>query len=450
LRLTLGEIANIVKGRLSNASPETTIKRVITDSRMAKEGDLFIAIRGERFDGVDFVRDAINKGALAALVPENYSGEEPHIKVKDTVKALHSLAKHHRNSLRNTLVIAITGSVGKTTTKELIYHLLKSKYRVRRAIKSYNNYIGVPLTILDTGEDTEILVAEVGINHPGETRPLAELLKPHFAVLTRVGRAHLEFFGSLKEIALEKSELFKLLKEGGKAILNIDSPHFEVFESSIPSGVDIVTYGIEGGDVHPESYKMDEMGTEFILFGKSFHISIPGRGALSNALAAVTVALSLGIDYNSLKSSLLRFEGVPMRMERKDLGKITVVNDAYNSNPDSLLELFETFKGNSKRRRILVLGDMLELGEKSKELHFEAGKILARMGYRHLITIGKLGKIIGEGARSEGLSEVFNFDSVKEAAYFLKGYLKDGDVMLLKASRKMGLEKLVEILAEDI
>ncbi len=449
MRYTLGEIAEIIGGKLRGVDPSIEVRGISTDTRTLRKGEIFFALEGERFDGSMFIKDAIRRGAPAAVAPSGYEGEEPVIEVDDPLIALGKLAAHHRLSLKNLKVIAVTGSVGKTTTKDLIYHLLKDSFKTQKSPKSFNNFVGVPLTIFKADEETACLVAEAGINRKGEMQHLAMILNPDIAVLTRVGRAHVGYLGSMEDIAWEKSALFKRIRTGGTAILNADSPYVEIFEKAVPDGVRIFFYGIEKGDLKPDSCDFQEKRTEFVLKGEKIIVPKPGRGMLEDALAAISVALTFGIDLKTIGKRLATFEGSPMRMQISEIRGIEIVNDAYNANPDSMIELFRAFPETGNRRNIFVLGDMLELGDEAEELHREIGRAFSEFDHRILIAIGPLAREMARSAKEAGVEKVYSFLDINEAIEFIKAFVKPGDRLLLKASRLVELERIEQALKEE-
>ncbi|HDM90429.1 MAG TPA: UDP-N-acetylmuramoyl-tripeptide--D-alanyl-D-alanine ligase [candidate division WOR-3 bacterium] len=448
MRYRLRDVAEIVEGVLLSGDPSAPVAGISTDSRTIEKGELFFALEGENFDGVYFVKDALKKGACGAVVPQSYQGPGPIIKVEDTLKALGKLAAHYRSHLKNTRVIGITGSVGKTTTKELLAHVLEARFSVKKSPKSFNNLVGVPLTLFSADPQTEFLVAEAGISKIGEMEKLAEILRPDIAILTRVGRAHVGYLRSTETIAREKSRLFEKLGRGGFAVVNAESPHYEIFVESVPEGRDVILYGLESGDFKPERYVLSGEGTEFVVEGHRYWLPRPGPGNLENALAVLLVALRLGMDPEEIAERFSSFQGPPMRMQRRKVGPFEVVNDAYNANPDSMAELFRAFPETNSERNIFVLGDMLELGEEAERLHRETGRVFAETGHRILIAIGPLARELARGAREAGADRVFSFLDLEEALEFLREFLRPGDRILLKASRLMEFEKIERALEE--
>ncbi|MGB9823556.1 MAG: UDP-N-acetylmuramoyl-tripeptide--D-alanyl-D-alanine ligase [Candidatus Hydrothermia bacterium] len=447
---TIREIAHVIRGKLRNANPNLSVHGFTTDSRSVTPNSIFFAIKGEKHNGLDFAKEAVEKGAIAVVAPYGHGIEIPLplIEVDDTVLAMARLAKYKLSRVKSK-IIGITGSVGKTTTKELIFSLLATKYKVFKSKKSYNNHIGLPLTILEMKEPIDYLILEYGTNHPGEIAYLTSIAKPDIAIITKIGTAHIEYFFTQENIALEKGKIFEDLKPGGTAFVNSSTPYFDIIYKRIPYTARKITYGLTNGDVKPDFYETTPFGTTFNYKGTSFYFPLPGKGMLENAIGALAVAEHLNVPLTDIASVLRDFRDEKMRMEKKEIKDIIFVNDAYNANPDSMMELLETFK-DLNTRRIFILGDMLELGDKAEEEHKKVGKKFAEMGYNILITYGSLARLISEEAQKLGVEMVFHFETKDEIVFFLKEFLKPGDWVILKASRGMALEdvekKLEEIL----
>jgi len=446
----LKEIEVITGGKLLDADPELEIKGVSTDSRTVKEGDLFFAIRGPKFDGADFAREALEKGASCVVLPFGKGPSDiPRILVDSPILALGRLANYKIKRM-SAKVIGITGSVGKTTTKELIYTLLSARFKVYKSKKSYNNNIGLPLTILNAPPDIDFLVLEYGTNHPGEISYLTYIARPHIAVLTKVARSHLEFFVNTLNVAIEKAGLFEALPPKGIAVINAETIHLDEIEKRIPPLVKKIFYGVDKGDIKPSRYTFEEDKTKFSVDGVELILPIPSRGMLENALAAIVVAKELEIPLHEMKELLRNFRDESMRMEIIKLESgFKIVNDAYNSNPDSLMELFKTFNEQEDKRLIFVLGDMLELGDKALELHKEAGVKFVETGHKILFTCGNLARFISEEAAKRG-AEVYHFQSKKALQDALLNFVKRGDTILFKASRAMQFEDIIKNLEEKL
>ena len=455
--LKLREILEATGGELISGDPGAEIKSISLDSRTLRKDDLFIALKGKHFDGHDFLKEAREKGARGLLAektsefPRRNSGFIS-VGVEDTLRALQDLAAHYRNKF-NIPVVAITGSNGKTTVKEIAAHLLKRKYTVLKAPDSYNNEIGLPLTLLNLTPLQEVAVLEVGTNAPGEVKRLAEISRPSLGVITNIGEAHIEYLGSREKIAREKGELFLPLRQEDKAVLNEDDSWVRKIKEKTEAQV--ITYGIEEkADFRAERIRDRGRSLEFDLNGVKINLPLPGY----YALAASATAQALGIDLNLIKEGLESFPGVPLRMEVVSLGGLEVINDAYNANPTSvkaslvsLKKISESAVAGKQGRKIAVLGDMLELGEESFSFHREVGKF-ARGIVDFLLTVGNISKIIARSALEEGLEEekIFICQNNREAAEHLLRIARSGDTLLIKGSRKMKMEEIVDALSSAL
>ncbi len=444
----LRDVVRITGGKPQSIELDREIKYFCEDSRNVKNESIFICIKGEKFDGAEFAEEAIKKGAVAVLAPFSAPIPKniPAIYVDDVFLALGRLAREKLKAL-NTKIVGITGSVGKTTTKELTYTMLSIKYKVYKSKKSFNNHIGLPLTILEAPEHIDYLVLEYGTNHPGEIRYLTSIARPHFPIITKIGTAHIEFFETKESIAREKGTLLKEMDLDGTAFINAETECFEILNSMVPYTVNKISFGVNSGDIRPEKYEFDESGTRFKYKGIEFFFPLPGMGMLQNIMGSLALAEYLKIPLDDINKVIREFRNEKMRMERTTIKGINIVNDAYNSNPDSLSELLRTFK-EGEGRLIFVLGDMLELGDKAEEEHRRMGKLFVELGHKVLITVGDLSRFVSEEARKMGLSETFHFNNKTDTVEFLKNYLKSGDTLILKASRRMMLEEIVKKLEE--
>lgn len=428
---------------------------VSIDSRKIHEGDLFVALRGDRFDGHDFIRDALEAGATAAVVEQSWLLKQkkrtvrglPLIPVPEALAALQSLALYHRRRL-GLPVVGVTGSNGKTTTKEMIAAILGTHFRVLRSEGSLNNHIGLPLTLLRMRRTHEIVIAEMGMNHSGEITHLCEIAEPTAGVVTNVGSAHLEFFDDLDGIASAKRELVEAIGPHGFVVLNGDDPRVSAMSASTEARS--ITFGLSGGvDVRGEIIEF--IGGVFPLFryndGAPIRLWVPGRHNVSNALAAVAVAEAMGCSPEEIQDGLESYRGVKWRTEVIESGGIVVLNDAYNSNPVSAvaaLALLRDWNNSRPMRRVAVLGDMLELGKKAGELHAVIGQEAFECGVELLVAVGEHAGEIADGARLVGMSgdRILLTENADTAWDALDGRLGLGDLILLKASRGVGLERL--------
>ncbi len=433
------------------------IKGISIDSRKIKEGELFIAIKGDRFDGHDFVPAAIKNGAWGALVDRSalevkynsLGGLKNILPVEDTLFALQELSHEHRKRY-SIPVVGITGSNGKTTTKEMLAGILHRMGPVLKNEGNLNNHIGVPLTLLKLAPHHRAAVVEMGMSAPGEIDLLARLTDPDVGVITNAGPAHLEFLGTVDGVAEAKAELLGNLRAGGTAVLNADDRHFATFKKKWSGRT--VSFGIEEkADVRASDIRQDKDVTDFTLSAGGSKILVRlravGRYNVYNALAAAAAALAVGMTPDAVKSGLDEFEPVAMRSELKLVHGRAVLADYYNANPGSVQAALETLITlRTGARSVAVLGDMLELGEASAEAHKEIGRAAARLGVSILITLGPQSTHILEGAREGGMpkNRLFAAGSHAEAADMLEKNSQNGDVVLIKGSRGMKMEKILE------
>ncbi|MCA9305209.1 MAG: UDP-N-acetylmuramoyl-L-alanyl-D-glutamate--2,6-diaminopimelate ligase [Phycisphaerales bacterium] len=447
---TAGGIARATGGELTG-EPGVRLTGVCTDTRAITSGCVFVALVGERFDAHDFVRDAVQKGA-ACVVVHNDAGDPavPVIRVRDTGAALMDMGAAWRRELTRSRVIAVTGSNGKTTTCRMIDAVLGVSLTGRASIKSFNNAIGVPLTVLGAKETDDYLVAEAGMNAPGEMEPLSRVLTPDIAVIASIGRAHIGAFpDGVLGIAREKAQLAAHLAPGGVIVATADSPELREVLGNDPR---VVWVGeADDSDVRVVGIEPTEPGTTFRADDQAFTVPAPGRHNALNAALAVVVARRMGLVDDAIRQGLARFIPPPMRLQRLHLGGVTVINDAYNANPDSMIAALRHFAESpvttaehGRGRRVAVLGQMLEMGDHSDALHAEVARFLRdelRGRIDLLVTVGT-----GDGgARVTGAAH--HFDSLDDAAIAaIASMVKAGDTLLLKGSRGVGLERLIPAL----
>lgn len=462
MKLSMGEVA--ARLGASAGTPDRLIEGYSIDSRTLTPGSLFFALRGPRFDGHEFVGQALDRGASGAVVErafrEKVSPEMAArlIGVSDTVTALQVLAQSVRRSWGRA-VVGVTGSTGKTTTKELIAALLATKYSVHKSSGNLNNQYGVPLTLLALEPDHEVAVVEMAMSGPGEIGRLAEIAEPETGVVTNVAPVHLEFFDSVDAIARAKRELIEHLKSPATAVLNRDDPRVRRFRDGFDGRV--VTFGLgEGADfraldlaIEP-SHGEDDMGMRFRVaspaWDAEFQMALPGRHNVENALAAIATASVFEVPVESMVEALGNFKPIGQRSEVLRLpGPVVIINDCYNSNPRALEQMLETLAGWPRAtRRILVAGEMLELGPTSPELHRQTGRKGAQVGIDWLIAVQGNARFILEGAIQAGLPAVRTrfFPDAERAGKFCRGLIEPGDVVLVKGSRGVHLERVVETL----
>jgi len=441
-------------GEQSSGSPEVTVGRVCSDSRRARAGDLFFALAGDRFDGHDFLPEVARKGAAAVVVardkvPANLPCAV--IAVDDPRRALGRLAAAYRADF-DLPVVAVGGSNGKTTTKELLAAVLRQKLRTLWSEASFNNDIAVPLTLLNLEKTHQAAVLEVGTNHPGELAPLVRMVRPGLGVITSIGREHLEFFGDLAGVVEEEGWLAELLPANGKLFLNGDSEWSGRIAGRTRATVVRAGLG-EGNDWRATGLRLDEQVVRFLVeapkagYSGEYRINLAGRHQVVNALFALAVGAELNLPAVDLQNGLAECRPAKMRMQIWNWNGVCVLDDAYNANADSMLAALETLKEMPcAGRRVAVLGDMAELGAHARAGHEEVGRRAAELGVDELFVVGAMAGVTANAARAAGAKAVGEFTDIEAAADAVKRFLKAGDVMLLKASRAARLERLAEAL----
>jgi UDP-N-acetylmuramoyl-tripeptide--D-alanyl-D-alanine ligase len=435
-----------VAGVLGHAAPAAVITGWSVDTRTLEPGDLFFALPGPHHDGHDFLDEAFRKGAVAAVAEQHRTAtvRERFLLVPDTLAALEQIAGWARARWGGR-VIGVTGSAGKTTTKEIIADLLAVEMRVGKTIGNLNNHVGLPLSILRLPAEARTAVLEIGMNHPGEIRRLASIARPDVGVVTNVGFAHAEFFESVDGVALAKRELIEALPAGGVAVLNADDPRVASFRDVHPGPVTCFGTSPEA-DVRPAEVEYSPAGVRFRLGQTDFECSLVGRHGLLNVLAGIAVAGVFGIAPERLREAVRSLAPGKMRGERFTHAGITILNDCYNSNPEAVRSMLEVLRATPARRRIAVLGEMLELGRWTEPLHRDVGDYAVACGVDVLVGIrGAASRMVDEAVRS-GLPAVaaFFFDDPAPAGDFLRTLLEEGDAVLFKGSRGAHVETALE------
>lgn len=445
LALAAGGITTIPSGR------DVIVRRVRHDSRTVRPGDVFWAVRGPNHDGNAFVRDALIRGAVAAVVERSLSGvERPLVEVKDSTAALGQFARWYR-SLLDTLVMGVTGSVGKTTTRELIFAALGGEPSVCRSEKNFNNQWGVPLTLLGLKKSHRYAVVEMGADHVGEIEQLAAIARPDIGVITRFGVAHIETFGSEEAIVRAKSELALAIPRGGFVVLPGDQAASHALAKRC-RGTGVLV-GFQRGNEHRVAMTRCEAGRlEFRLDGADFEIAANGQHMALSAAMAVVVARRLGRPDRDIAAGLREFHPVAGRGRVAVTQPWTVIDDTYNANPDSMRAAVEGLAAWPTRgRRVLVCGDMYGLGERATNAHLELGKQAASHQVDVVVAIGNFARQVAHGACRAGMDahRLAMFPHRDEAVEWLRSNLEAGDVVWVKASRFMELERLVEALVHE-
>ena len=451
--ISLKEICKAVGGRFQSGADENfKIENITTDTREVGANSLFIPLRGERFDGHDFILQAFEKGAACSLSEKEVSTEKPVILVENSLKALRDLAAYYL-SLFNIKVVAITGSVGKTTTKDMVASVLEEKYKVLKTQGNFNNEIGLPKTVFNITDEHEVAVLEMGMNNFGEIHNLSEIAKPDIAVITNVGVAHIENLGSREGVLKAKCEIFDFMKENGVAVLNRDNDLLRTIDGKYR--FKILWFGNgHVGDFYASnivSKGLDGISCTIYCPNGEFdaEISVPGEHMVYNALTAAAVGYELGLDTFRIKRGIENFIPTARRMaiSTTEYG-ITIINDAYNANPVSMNAAIDVL-AKSTGRKVAVLGEMLELGKYSSEFHKEVGDYAAQKGIDLVICIGEtFAKATYMGASVMGADTLYFKTQEEMFDKGLKGIFKKGDTVLVKASMRMHLEKTVEKLQE--
>jgi UDP-N-acetylmuramoyl-tripeptide--D-alanyl-D-alanine ligase len=443
----------VVTGR---AEPAAGVTGISTDSRTIEPGDCFFAIAGGNFDGHDFIGEVFQKGAACAVVSREVNGEAvagPVLRVPDTVRALGELAREYRRINRFT-VVAITGSVGKTSTRQIIHRVLSQRFRTHQAQKSFNNDIGLPLTLLGAKPNDEVIVAELGANHPGEIAELTQIAEPNIAVVTNVHPAHLEGFGDLDTIVREKLSIAEGLPDDGTFIINGD---IEPLVAACCRGRrPFLTFGKSAGaDYRAEQVTCEALHSTFVIRGTQVRLPLPGPGNVQNALAAWAVCDRLGLSTEHFARAVASLHSVAMRAEPLQIGRLTVLNDCYNANPASMKNALAMLRNlrseaNRSRRLVFVCGEMAELGGQTEALHAELGEAVAEAGVDVLVTIGDAPRTTARLARETARHslDVRCFDDTAAACDHLQEFLRKDDIILVKGSRTARLERLVEKLMQ--
>ena len=457
----ISDLAQIIQAR-----PVTNIgifTGVSIDSRTTKAGDCFFAIPGENFDGHDYVADVFAKGAVCAVVAKDIeikkSTNKSILKVPDTVKALGDFARQYRRNAAFK-VIAITGSAGKTTTRQIVYQALSRRFHVHQSPKSFNNNIGLPLTLLGAGPDCEIVIAELGSNHPGEIADLTRIAAPDIAVVTNVHPAHLEGFGSLQTIILEKLSISEGLTPDGVLIINAD------FDGLVNTCRDkmlkFLTFGkSDGADYQGRNIRYEAAASQFTIDDTFVRLPLVGPGNLENTLAAWAVCSQFDMSIDDFAQAVSKLSPLSMRTELLQIGTLTILSDCYNANPASMKNALDILIGLDparKRRLVFICGDMAELGTQTEPLHAELGTSIAQAKVDLLIAVGKFAKITSDAVKK---TAEHNLDSSQAASTQIKcfedalstcnnldKFIKDYDIILVKGSRTARLETVVDKLKE--
>ncbi len=430
---------------------------VSIDSRTLNESDLFMAIKGDNFDGHDFLHSAISGGASAVVVSRNwYSENEDSIKAPvgiyiavDTQLFLGEYANSHRK-LKKQPVVGITGSNGKTTVKEMTALVLSKIGSVHKTKGNLNNHIGVPLTLLEMSDSTDYAVIELGINHPGEMSYLCSVAEPDVALITNVEIVHTEFFGSIEQVAKAKGEIFTCMAAGGIAIVNIDDKHIRELGENLEKKLTYSLY--EDADMRGKIIRTEDDSRAVVEFDgcEPFTLNVLGKKMAENALAAAAIGLKFAVPLPDICDALASYQGIKGRMYRMEIAGRIVIDDSYNANPASVelaLNALSAFSATAKK--IVVLGDMLELGTHSEEQHREIGRKLSTAGFDAVYAFGSESKATVDEAYKEGSNEMIHFNSKEEMTARLMDFSNPGDLILVKGSRAMQMEDVITLMTQE-
>ncbi|KJJ84560.1 UDP-N-acetylmuramoylalanyl-D-glutamyl-2,6-diaminopimelate/D-alanyl-D-alanyl ligase [Candidatus Omnitrophus magneticus] len=451
INISVREIGEITKGKIVSGEPGNLVNHFSTDSRKILSGDFFIAIKGKNFDAHVYIEEVLKKGASGIIAegrvnPEVEKNAPNYIVVKNSITAMAEISRFLRLRSKARFV-CITGTNGKTTTKDILGALLSPSFKVLKSPESFNNVIGISLTLFGLEAEDEVAVMEVGTNHPGEIKELGNILNPDIAVITNIGDGHLEFLKDRNGVFCEKIDLIREVKPGGIVILNGDDPYLSQCRAMFPEKIIKFVGTNKDADYKINSINMIDDGYEFMMNGVNFFIPVLGEHNVYNAAAGLAVAIELGMPINLLKQKLLEVSLPNMRLAKVTHGGVTFINDAYNANPvsfESAINVLKTIPSNGKK--CVVAGAMLELGERSRELHEKVGGYIADKGIDYLVTVGDMASYISKGALARGMKKenIFIVKTSEEAVLAIKNFLIQGDIVLVKASRGSKMEEVIK------
>lgn len=453
---TLGDVAQATAGQLVAGDPALALAGLSIDSRSLKPGEAYVAIQGARLDGHQFIDEAVRQGAAAVIVSrlapsESGAGTVPTVLVEDTTTALGDLARFHRQRWGRP-VIAVTGSCGKTTTKDMIAHVIGEPGTVLKTTGTQNNHIGVPLTLLRLAPEHRYAVIELGTNHPGEIAYLTGVTEPTLALVTNVGPAHLEFFGSLLGVMQEKLSIVQALPADGTAILPGDQLDVCLeAQRFLPAGVRVVSFGaMDRCDIQALDVQRAGSSEGMLLrlrdLAGQWLVPLPGYHNVENAIAAVAAAWALGVPLSDAKRRLADFSPPALRSEVLRGRSMTILNDCYNANPLSFARALETLRDLEAGRKVAIVGDMLELGDFADAAHQAIGRLATQLGIEAVFAVGQYAGAVARGAGDGQPRQVRTFDTVAQLLAALPRLVQAGDRILVKGSRKMNLEQVTEFL----
>ena len=455
--ISVDKIVELSEGTLLSRGTASTVKSFCCDTRKIKTGDVFLSIKSETDDGIKYIEEAFEKGVVGCITEYDIQEELINkyrdrfiIKTKDTTKAIQEIAKYKR-SLYDIPVIAVTGSVGKTSTKDMIATVLSQKYIVNKTEGNYNNHLGVPLTILSWDNDTEVAVVEMGMNHFGEISVLTNIAKPTIAVITNIGTAHIGNLGSRENILKAKLEILEGLQTNGKVIVNNDN---DLLNQCDTKEFKKLTYGINNkSDLTANNIVLEENFSDFTvtISDKEYVVNVPvaGEHFIMNSLCAILVGLELNIEINKIIEGIKTIKLTAKRNEIIDINGIKLINDYYNASYDSMKASLEVLGKINAKRKIAILGDMLELGDFSEQLHKKVGEEVINNRIDILITVGELSKSIAEEAKNNSNIDVYCFENNSEAIKRIDEITMTGDAILLKASNRMNFGEIADHIKKE-
>lgn len=453
--ITVNKIVEICNGKLLSGDENIQVKTYSKDTRKLNKGDMYLGIKGEKINGNDYIEQAFINGAIGCITDENvsqkiinkYKKEKVIIKVENTIKAIQGLAKYKR-SLYNIPVIAVTGSVGKTSTKDIIANVLGQKYKVLKTEGNMNNHIGLPMTLLKLKDHTAVVV-EMGMNHFGEISLLTNIAKPTGCVITNIGTSHIGNLGSRENILKAKLEILEGLDKNGFVLINNDNDLLHDWAKK-EKKYKVYTYGLENNSTYmAKKVTILENSSEFEINGIKGNVPVGGVHFVYNSVCAFAVGDILNVEKEKIIKGISEFKLTAKRMDIEVIqDNIKIINDSYNASYDSMKAALEVVNNTSAQRKIAILGDMLELGEYAKELHEKVGEEVVKNKIDILITIGENAKNIANKAKELKMENVQSFNNIDEAIKNIKEIIKSGDLILLKASNSMNFSKILNELKE--
>jgi len=446
--MTIEDVLKATGGTLLSGDVHQTFNDVISDSRKVTAGVLFVPLVGEKFDGHEFIKAAFDLGASAVLTQRDTEllVDKTIVKVEDTLKAFGDIAKYYKQKY-NVPTVSVTGSVGKTTTKDMLASVLSQKYNTLKTMGNFNNEIGLPITIFGLEKEHEAAVLEMGMNHFGEIEHLADIGRPDVAVITNIGQSHIENLGSREGIFKAKMEMTKLFTKDNTLIVNGDDDYLSKTKGM--GEYKVVYYGITNpeNDVYAKDIENNGLnGIKFtaVVDGGEYpiEVNVPGKHNVYNALAAICVGREFDVPMDKIAEGIRSFELTKMRLAVEEYNGITIINDCYNASPDSIKAALGVLADTDKNRKVAILGDVLEMGDFAKDAHYNLGKAVKENGVDLLITAGENMKYLAQGAKDNGVENIVSFDKTLEVCNYVKAEIKSGDAVLIKASRGMHFEEV--------